>query len=825
MMPVVPELPAGTVTFLFTDIEGSTRLLQELGEDYAGVLAEHRNTLRDAFARHGGVEVDTQGDAFFVAFGRARDAFAAAVEARDALDRGPVRVRMGLHTGEPLLTEQGYVGIDVHRAARIAAAGHGGQILVSQSTRDLVGPDGLRDLGRHRLKDLTAAERVYQLGDGEFPPLKSLNRTNLPIASTALIGRERELAELRDLFAGGARLVTITGAGGSGKTRLALQVAAELADAYPDGVFFVALAPIPDPGLVRSAVAQSTEVRQIEELSQAATFLLLDNFEHLLPAADNLASLLAVAPDVKLLVTSRVRLNLSEEREFPLEPLPQEDAVTFFLDRARAVRREVRLEPAVGDICRRLDGLPLALELAASRLKVLEPMLLLERLGRRLPVLTGGARDAPERHQTLRATIEWSYGLLDAPLQELFRRLSVFAGSFSLEAAESVAGADLDEVAALVDWNLLKPIGDGRFLMLETIREFARDLLEPTEEFDDVRDRHLGFFLALVLEAEPNLTGPEQRQWYDRLAGDHDNVREALAYACERGDGERALMLAGTIWRFWWNRGYTSEAGHWYERALALAGGASTTARARGEFGAAHVAESLGDTEETRTRFERAAELLREAGETRWLILALTHLAGAYRDLGDPRRGESLNAEALTLAEESRDARAVSIVKSNMAGALLEDGEDEPAAMLFLEALDGFQAIGDTYGVAAVRQNQAVVGLRRNDPEGAATNLREALRLSSSIGDTHSVAHTLALVVAAVYVRGDPYAAAMLAAADDALCSAHRFELYSLERKLVDESTLAARRALGDTFEQAWQAGAELDVGAAVELALTTLGS
>src|SRR5439155_5467372 len=338
MMPVVPELPAGTVTFLFTDIEGSTRLLQELGEDYAGVLAEHRNTLRDAFARHGGVEVDTQGDAFFVAFGRARDAFAAAVEARDALDRGPVRVRMGLHTGEPLLTEQGYVGIDVHRAARIAAAGHGRQILVSQSTRDLVGPDGLRDLGRHRLKDRTAAERVYQVGDGEFPPLKSLNRTNLPIASTALIGRERELAELRDLFAGGARLVTITGAGGSGKTRLALQVAAELADAYPDGVFFVALAPIPDAGLVRSAVAQSTEVRQIEELSQAASLLLLDNFEHLLPAADNLASLLAVAPDVKLLVTSRVRLNLSEEREFPLEPLPQEDAVTFFLDRARAVR-------------------------------------------------------------------------------------------------------------------------------------------------------------------------------------------------------------------------------------------------------------------------------------------------------------------------------------------------------------------------------------------------------------------------------------------------------------------------------------------------------
>ena len=412
---------------------------------------------------------------------------------------------MGLHTGEPLLTEHGYVGIDVHRAARIAAAGHGGQILVSQSTRDLVGADGLRDLGQHRLKDLTAAERIYQLGDGEFPPLKSLNRTNLPVASTALIGRERELAELRDLFTGGARLVTITGAGGSGKTRLALQVAAELADAYPDGVFFAALAPISDPALVRSTVAQSTDVRQVEDL-------VLDNFEHLLPSAAEVASLLAVAPAVRLLVTSRVRLNLSEEREFPLEPLPQDDAITFFLDRARAVRRELQLEPAIGDICRRLDGLPLALELAASRLKVLDPMLLLERLGRRLPVLTGGARDAPQRHQTLRATIEWSYGLLDARLQELLRRVSVFAGSFSLDAAESVAGADLDEIAALVDWNLLKPLGDGRFLMLETIREFAGDLLEPSEEFDDLRDRHLGLFLDLALEAEPNLTGPGQRQ-------------------------------------------------------------------------------------------------------------------------------------------------------------------------------------------------------------------------------------------------------------------------------------------------------------------------
>jgi predicted ATPase/class 3 adenylate cyclase len=821
----VPELPAGTVTFLFTDIEGSTRLLKELGDDYASVLAEHRSALREAFARHGGVEVDTQGDAFFVAFGRARDALAAAVEARDALNRGSVSVRLGLHTGEPLLTEHGYVGIDVHRAARIAAAGHGGQILVSQSTRDLVGPDGLRDLGHHRLKDLAAAERIYQLGDGEFPPLQSLNRTNLPIASNALIGRERELAELRDLFVKGARLVTITGAGGSGKTRLAVQVAAELADAYPDGVFFVALAPVQDPALVLSAIGQAAEARQMEDLRHAETLLVVDNFEHLLASAGDLASLLTIAPAVKLLVTSRVRLNLSGEREFRLEPLPQDDAVTLFLDRARAVRRDVHLETAVADICRRLDGLPLALELAAPRLKVLDPTLLLERLGRRLPLLTGGARDAPERHKTLRATIEWSYGLLEAPLQELFRRLSVFAGTFSLEAAESVAAADLDEITALVDWNLLKPIGEGRFVMLETIREFARDLLERSDEFDDLRDRHLGFLLSLVLEAEPNLTGPDQRQWYDRLTLEHDNVRAALAYACDRGDGERALMLSGTIWRFWWNRGYTSEAAHWYERALTLGAGTSTMARARAEFGAAHIAESVGETEEVRDRFERAAELLREAGETRWLILALAHLAYAYGELGDPVKRQSLHAEALTLARESGDVRAAAIVKSNMANALIDASEDEGAAVLLSEALEGLRAVGDTYGIGRTLLDKAMVALRRYDHDSAAADLREGLSLSSSIGDTQTVAHTLAVVAAALGTRGDPHAAVMLAAAEDSLCKAHRFELNALERQMVDASTQAARRVLGDKFEHVWQTGAELDAGAAVELALATLGS
>ena len=623
------DLPAGTVTFLFTDIEGSTRLLHELGDAYADELAAHRHALRDAFTRHGGVEVDTQGDAFFVAFARAGKALAAAADAQRAL-KGPIRVRIGLHTGEPLLTEEGYVGIDVHRAARIAAVGHGGQVLISQATRDLVGAEELRDLGEHRLKDLTAPERIYQLGDHDFPPLKSIDRTNLPVTATPLVGRETELAELLALLRNATRLVTLTGPGGSGKTRLALQVAAELVDEFQDSVYFVSLAPVQDPALVAPTMAQAAGVRDLDDLRHAEALLLLDNFEHLLPAANEVGELLAGSSKLKLLATSRVRLRLTGEREFALDPLPQAQAVEFFVERAREVKRDVRFDDSVEEICRRLDGLPLALELAASRVKILDPPLLLERLERRLPLLTGGARDAPERQQTLRATIEWSYDLLDPRLQRVFLCLAAFRGTFSLDAAERVATADLDEIAGLVDWNLLKPIGQGRFLMLETIREYGVELLDASGESDEIRDRHLDFFLALVVEAEPNLTGPDQRQWYDRLRLEQDNLREALAYACDSGDGERALMLAGTIWRFWWDRGYTAEAGHWYERAFAVEEGASVEARARAFFGFAHVSESRGDSEQTLIRMGEAADLFRQIGDTRWLVLALTHLAQAH---------------------------------------------------------------------------------------------------------------------------------------------------------------------------------------------------
>ncbi len=618
----------------------------------------------------------------------------------------------------------------------------------------------------------------------------------LPLQRTRFIGRERELTELRSMLAGGARLVTVTGAGGSGKTRLALQVAAAGLDDARGGVIFVPLAPVQEPALVAATIALAAGVRELKELRDRDALLVLDNFEHLLPAAAEVSTLLSLAPELKILVTSRARLRLSGEREYALDPLPSADAAELFLDRARAVRPDLRSHAAVGAICERLDGLPLALELAASRVKVLDLSLLLERLARSLPVLTGGTRDAPERQQTLRATIGWSYALLEEPLQRAFHRLAVFPGSFSLEAAEVVARTDLDQITALVDWSLLRPSGAGRFLMLETIREFAREQIEGSSEWNEVRDRHLGFFLQLVERAEPKLTGPEQRQWYDRLVAENDNVREALAYACESRDGERALMLAGTIWRFWWNRGRLAEASLWYERAFAIGQDASPTARARGLFGMALMADAGGDLERGRSLCEEAADVFRRIGDTRRLVLALTHLAGAYAYSGDTQRAAAMNDEALDLADRSGDIRGAAVVRSNL-GLFLIGGDRRRAGALLERALEDFRSVGDTYGTANCLVNLAVIDLHGGETEAAAANLRESLGLSSSIGDAHTLTASLAAAAAVVLARGDPDAGARLVGAVSEACSTLGLALEPLSARLMTDTTAAARKALG----------------------------
>ena len=553
------DLPRGTVTFMFTDIEGSTRLLHELGDGYADVLVAHRQIVREVIAAHRGVEVDTQGDAFFVAFTRASDAATAAAHIQQALRRGPVSIRIGLHTGEPTVADEGYVGIDVHRGARIMSAAHGGQIVLSAQTHSLLdGNPRVRDLGEHRLKDMGAPERLYQLGDDSFPPLRTLDATNLPTRVTPLLGRERELEELVQLVED-ARLVTVTGPGGIGKTRLALQVAAELVGRFHDGVFWVPLAGLGDPSLVVPEIAQAVGAQ-----GDLAGFvrgrdllLLLDNFEHVLSAAAEVHDLLSLSDRLRLLVTSRAPLRRSGEHQYRLEPLEAAGAAELFVARAEQAGGADAAPETVDAICARLDRLPLAIELAAARTGLLSGDGLLRRLDRTLPLLTTGARDAPERQRTLRATIEWSHDLLDPRTQEVFARCGVFAGSFSLDAAERVCDASLDVIELLVDASLVKAVGDERLLLLDTIREFARERLLVQEVSEVVARRHADYFAAVAEEAYRQRFEAET-EWATALENDHDNHRAALDWRAANDPARRArarrraglvLDLALASWR------------------------------------------------------------------------------------------------------------------------------------------------------------------------------------------------------------------------------------------------------------------------------------
>jgi predicted ATPase/class 3 adenylate cyclase len=571
MLSVTSELPTGTVTFLFTDIEGSTKLLEELGADaYAGALAEHRRILREAFAEHGGVEVDTQGDAFFVAFDSAREATACAKDAQQRLASTPIRVRMGLHSGEALVDDGHYVGLDVHRAARVAAAGYGGQVLVSPTTAALVESEALRDLGEHRLKDLSAPLRIYQLGDGDFPPLKTLHRTNLPVPATAFLGRRRELESLLALARDSHRLLTLTGPGGTGKTRLALQTAAELSDEFPGGVFWVPLASLRDPALIGSAVVQaigaeeesaSDMTESIATAVKAPTLLLVDNCEHLLEGvASVLSPLIHATEKLRVIATSREPLALAGERVVLVDPLERTDAVDLFIARAEAAgASDIHAETAAA-LCAQLDDLPLAIELAAARTAAFPPELLLERLSNRLEFLRG-PRDADERQRTLRATISWSYDLLTPQEQQLLRRTSIFVGGATIESLEDIAEADLEDVASLVAKSLVRmmPTPSGaRYWMLETIREFAAEVLDGAE-LRQLRRRYVEHFARFARDASPRLTGPQAVKWLERLEADVGNLRMALSFA-SAGEDDDAVALGTALGELHLLRGRYGEA-------------------------------------------------------------------------------------------------------------------------------------------------------------------------------------------------------------------------------------------------------------------------
>jgi predicted ATPase/class 3 adenylate cyclase len=740
------DLPTGTVTFLFTDIEGSTGLLQTLGDRYPAVLDKHAAILRKAVAEAGGIEISTHGDAFFVVFTSPAAAVRAALAAQRALAAHdwspgpPVRVRMGLHTGEGTRGGDDYAGLDVHRAARIADAAHGGQVLVSGATRALVEhalPDGaaLRDLGPHRLRGLAEPERLHQLGAGglpdEFPPPRTLDARlgNLPVALSSFVGREPEIAEVERLL-GQSRLLTLTGPGGSGKTRLALAVAGRLLPELGDGAWFVDLAPVTDPALVPAAVANALGVPEAggrpildglkEHLRDRELLCVVDNFEQVAEAGPVLEALLGAAPRLRVLVTSRVVLSLRGEQEYAVPPLPVPDpdrlpgdladlealaAVRLFRERAAAASPRFALTaanaPVVAEICARLDGLPLAIELAAIRTKVLTPEQILERLKRRLALLTSGPRSLPERQQTLRAAIAWSYDLLTEAERRLFARLSVFTGGWTFEAAEAVCepesfGLDaLDGLTSLVDKSLVRrvepPGRPGRFSMLETIREFGLERLEALGDAEELRRRHAAWFLDLAVAAEPNLTAGDQGEWLDRCDSEHANIRAALRWAVEAGEAGRAQAAAGALWRFWQQRGHLAEGRRWLEEVLAMPSGQEPTpSRAKALAGAGGIAWWIDQTA-SRALYSEALAIERE--------------------LGDPARlAEALYNQAFAVAGDDLEA-ATGLLEESLA--LFRQVGDEPGAAQAMVMLVVRDAVAGAWDRVIARLEETVAIWRR----------------------------------------------------------------------------------------------------------------
>jgi predicted ATPase len=815
---VRPDLPSGTVTFLFTDVEGSTKLLHELGAArYAGVLEEHRRALREAFDRHDGVEVDTQGDAFFVAFPTAPAALEAAAEAQSEL---ALPVRMGIHTGTPLRTEEGYVGADVHRAARIAAAGHGGQVLVSASAETLL--DGeLKDLGEHRLKDLSSPERIYQLGDDDFPPLKTLYRTNLPVPATPFLGRERELAEVEELLArDDVRLLTLSGPGGTGKTRLGLQAAAQASDQYPGGVFWVPLAPLRDPELVFEQAGQAVGARDglAEAVGDKRLLLLLDNFEHVIAAAVELDALRARCPNLNVLVTSRELLGLPGEHAYAVPPLEPEEGTDLFLARARAAKSDFEPDEAVTELCERLDNLPLALELAAARVRILSPRQLLERLSDRLDLLKGG-RGMAARQQTLRATIEWSYDLLKEEEQQLFARLAVFAGGCTPKAAEHICDADLDTLQSLVDKSLVRVRDEGRFWMLETIREYALERLEASGEAEDLRRQHAGYFLALTEEAERHLWN-EEPEWLDRLAQEYDNVRAAMDRLEAHGEWQLVLRTAGAIGDFWGMKGYLREASRRLERALA-ADTSPTIARAKALSAAADTAGAQGESAATRKEFiEEALELYRQLRDVRGEALALFELGHLAADQGEYALAEEHAEECIPLARESGDEKLVLYGKWLLGWACKGLGELERAQRLDEEVSEEALAIGAKSLRSMTLEALSDFPIMEGRPEKGIRILAEAFRVNREMDDTWRlplIASRLAFALAAAGRAAD--AARVLSSGLALMNETGADPAWIRDRN--ERTCAAAREQLGDhDFDAAWGDGLTLHAADAIERAL-----
>ena len=813
------DLPTGTVTFLFTDVEGSTELLRTLGaEAYGDVLAEHRRVVREACAPEGGVEVDTQGDAFFFAFPTAPGALAAAERFTDALASGPIQVRVGLHTGTPLLAEEGYVGDDVHFAARVAASGNGGQVILSRATADLVELE-LTDLGEHRLKDIAEAVSIFQLGDGSFPPLKTISNTNLPRPASSFVGREAELGEVLSRLESGARLLTLTGPGGTGKTRLAIEAASTLVPEYKAGVFWVGVASLRDPALVTETIAQTLGAKDslAEHIGERELLLLLDNLEHVIEAAPELPILLQACPNLTLLVTSRELLRVQGEVEYPVPPLAEPEAVSLFCERSR-------LEPSeeISELCARLDFLPLAVELAAARTKALSVSQIHERLSGHLDLLKGG-RDTDPRQQTLRATIEWSYDLLSPGEQQLFARLSVFVGGCTLEAVEEVTDADLDTLQSLVEKSLLR-FTNERYWMLETIREFASERLDGASR-DNGQRKHARYYLRWAETRVPLTLGPARPLDLHELREfdvEHNNLRHALDWLGQH-EPELELRLTVACHYFWIRRGYWREGADRTEAAMERVDDASLELQAVSIRAAGHFAWRRGDFDHTKRLAERGLALRRSAGMTGMdLGHGYDQLAIAEHMLGNHDRAGELYERVASLAQEDGDDRSRATMLNNLGNLALEQGDHDKAQRYIAEGLTLDRRLDRRAGVANALVDLGFLALLDDRLDDASAAFGEAARICLEEELRETLLWALEGVAAVGVRRADVRESVALLAA----CGRVRMELsagayYVIADNARDRALASARAKLGDSvFAEAWAQGMDLAFDEAAALAL-----
>jgi predicted ATPase/class 3 adenylate cyclase len=916
-------LPTGTVTFLFTDIQGSSRLWEDYPAAMPAALAQHDSLLRGVVEAHGGRVTKTTGDGLHAVFDQASAAVAAALAGQQAMGEGPwpglpqaPLVRMGLHTGEAQLREGDYFGSAINRAAHVMALAAGGQTLLSSVTAELAAgqlPEGaaLVALGEHRLKDLVRPERLYQLnGPGlpaAFPPLRSLNSlpNNLPIQLTSFIGREREMAEARRLLQA-ARLLTLTGPGGTGKTRLSLQLAAEVAEMFPDGVWLAELAPLSDPALLPQTVASIWAVHAqpgrtmldtlADYLLAKQLLLILDNCEHLIEACAQLAAgLLGACPRLKLLCSSREALSVPGEtaQRVPSLSLPdpraplsvesfsQSEAARLFVERARAAQSSFELAPhnlaAISQICQRLDGIPLALELAAARTRLLSVEQIAQRLDDRFRLLTGGSRTALPRQQTLRALIDWSYDLLSPDEKTALGRLSVFTGGWTLDAAEAVLGPDaLEALSHLVDKSLVvvdQPgeSGEARYRLLETIRQYARDRLLESGDSASARDAHLRHFQRMALAAEPGLRSRDLLKTLDTIEIELDNLRSALEWALE-ADPRAAVQMAAGLTFFWQRRGHFHEGLEWVLTTLARyealpqpapeAVPASLALRAKALWAAATISFALGGLNACYSHITASVELARAGNDPYVLVDALCMLGlcmifigetgpvdaiideadRALRVTGDQwgqaqllslqaeqaRRVHGHFAEANALEEAGiRVARelgnpwAAGIAIFSQAMALARDGDFAAARASFEEAEAQFAQLGDRHFINAIRSERGHIERSLGHHAQALAYYAQALPGWQEMGARPAAAHDLECIAFIACERSQPLLAVRLLAAADSMRAATNAPMASFEREEYDRVLASLRAELAPkAFNQAWDEGASMNKDEAVALGL-----